>query len=633
MTAESHEFRTELKQLLDIIIHSLYSNKEIFLRELVSNACDAIDKVRFESLTHQDFIEGDDDWKIRIVPDRENNTLTVSDNGIGMTRDSIIEDLGTIARSGTQAFLERLKAADAGDRPDLIGQFGVGFYASLMVADRVTVLSRQAGDAGGGVRWETDGQGTFTVESAEKTGRGTEVILHLREEDREFLETWKIRQIIKKYSDFIEHPIVMDVEEEDEKKNKTVTETVLNSKKALWLRPRSDITEEEYKEFYRHVSHNFDDPGKTIHYTAEGTHEFTALLFLPTRRPLDIFWPEAKIGLHLYIKRVFIMDQCEKLLPTWLRFMKGVVDSSDLPLNVSREMLQQNPLLDRIRAALVKKVVSTLEELKKEAPDDYLAFYKEFGAVVKEGLNDPATDREKLADLLLFESTRTEAGKMTSLEDYVEGMAEGQEHVYYLIGEKRGLIENSPYLETFKDRGQEVLLLTDTIDEWAIPGLGEYKGKKLKPVDRGALDTAGGDDEKDKEAEKKYQSLFEFLNDKIEGVKAVRLSRRLKESAACLVADEGDPGAHMERLMRQIGRSGEVPEARRILEVNPDHPAVQALQALFEASPEDDRIETYGRLLHDQAVLAEGSMVDDPQAMARRINLLLARDAGKPGGE
>jgi len=632
MTAESHEFKTELKQLLDIIIHSLYSNKEIFLRELVSNACDAIDKVRFESLTHQDILEGDDDWKIRIVPDRENNTLTVSDNGLGMSRDSIIEELGTIARSGTQAFLERLKEAEAGDRPDLIGQFGVGFYASLMVADRVTVHSRQAGDAGG-VRWETDGQGTFTVESAEKASRGTDVILRLREEDREFLETWKIRQIVKKYSDFIEHPIVMDVEEEDDKKKKTVTETVLNSRKALWLRPRSDITDEDYKDFYLHVSHNFDDPGKTIHYTAEGTHEFTALLFLPSRRPFDMFWPEAKAGLHLYIKRVFIMDHCEKLLPTWLRFMKGVVDSSDLPLNVSREMLQQNPLLDRIRAALVKKVQGTLEEMKKEAPDDYLAFYREFGAVLKEGLSDPVSDREKLADLLLFESTRTEAGKMTSLEDYVEGMAEGQENVYYLIGENRGLIENSPYLETFKDRGWEVLLLSDAIDEWAIPGLGEYKGKKLKPVDRGALDDAGDDGEKDKEAEKKYESLFEFLNDKIENVKGVRLSRRLKESAACLVADEGDPGAHMERLMRQIGRGGEVPEAKRILEVNPDHPAVQALQELFETSPDDDRIETYGRLLLDQATLAEGSMVDDPQAMARRINELLARDAGSSGGQ
>jgi molecular chaperone HtpG len=636
MTAESHEFKTELKQLLDIIIHSLYSNKDIFLRELISNACDAIDKLRFESLTDQDLLEGSSDWKIRITADKDNATLTVSDNGIGMSRDSIVSDLGTIARSGTQSFIEQLKTAEAQDRPELIGQFGVGFYASLMVADRVTVISRPAGAGAEAVRWETDGQGTFTVEPAERDGRGTDVILHLKEDDRGYLEPWKIREIVKQYSDFIEHPIVMDREEEkdeDGEKVKTVVEDVLNSQKALWLRPKAEVTEDELKEFYHHVSHHFDDPRKTIHYAAEGVQEFTALMFIPTQKPFDLYWPDAKRGLQLYVKRVFITDHCEKVVPPYLRFLKGVVDSSDLPLNVSREMIQQNPLLDRIRGALVKKVLGTLEEMKKEENDDYLAFYREFGPVLKEGLSDFAADRERLAGLLYFESTRAEPGTMRTLADYVENLPEGDEEIYYLIGENRALVESSPLLESFKARDREVLLLTDPIDEWAIPALREYKGKKLVAVDHGELEEDEKAKEEREETEKEFKDLFGFLAEKIEDVKSVRLSRRLKESAACLVADEGDPGAHMQRLLKRMGREGELPEAKRVLELNAEHPAVKALHGLYEKSPHDPRVEAYGRLLYDQAVIAEGSAVTDPTGLARRINDLLARDATRTGGD
>ena len=625
MSAETMQFKTELKQILHIIIHSLYSHKDIFLRELISNASDAIDTIRFQSLTNQDLLEENAEWKIKLIPDKEKGTLTISDNGLGMSRETIVENLGTIARSGTQAFLENLKKTDVKDRPELIGQFGVGFYSAFMAADKVAVVSRMAGAKSDGVRWESDGEGSFTVEPAEKETRGTDIILHLREDSKEFLDRWRLGEIVKKYSDFVEHPIVIDVEKEDENKNKTTTEETLNSRKAIWLRSKSQITPEEYVEFYKHLSHDHVEPAKTIHYTAEGAIEFKALLYIPSHKPFDLMWGgnDSIKGLHLYIQRVFIMDDCEALLPPYLRFMKGVVDSPDLPLNVSRELLQQSAPLEKIKSNLVNKILNTLDEMNKKEPDVYLKFYQELGVFLKEGIAQDWSNREKLADLLLLESTKTESGKYTALAKYCESMPVSQEEIYYLIGETREMIENSPYLESFKANGQEVLLLTDPIDEWVVQGLREYKGKKLKAVNQG--DANQKDIEVDKQT--KFQPLLDFMKTKLTEIKEARLSNRLKESAACLVADEGEMGAHMERLMRRMGKSENLPEAKRILELNAEHPAVLALETLHAKDPSDDRIEKYSQLLYDQAVIAEGSKVKDPAALSKRINELIARDA------
>lgn len=629
MTAEKMEFKTEMKQMMDIIIHSLYSHKEIFLRELISNAADAIDKVRFESLTKADLLEDNSEWKIKIISDQENGTLTVSDNGIGMSRDTIVEDLGTIARSGTRAFLENVKDSQATDLPDLIGQFGVGFYSAFMVADKVTVLSRVPGDKANGVKWESDGKGEFTIETVEKESRGTDVILHLREDEKEFLSEWKLREGVKKFSDFIEHPIVMDVEREDDEKNKTVTEEVLNSQQAIWLRPKSELNDEQYNEFYKHISHDFTDPAKSIHYAAEGVIEFKALLYLPSRRPFDLFFPEAKGGLHLYIKRVFIIDDCKDLMPEYLRFVKGVVDATDLPLNVSREMLQHNPQLEKIKKNLTGKVLGTLDEMKEKTYDQYVSFYKEFGPVMKEGVHTDFENKDKLADLLLYHSTKTEPDTYVALSDYVDAMPSDQGDIYYLAGENLEDMRGSPYLEIFKARGHEVLFMCDPIDEWVTQGLHEYKGKALKAVDKGDVKGDKKDENKKKKDEKTFKDVLAFLNDKIADVKDVRLSSRLKDSASCLVADEGDMSAHMERLMQKMGR-GEQPESRRILELNGGHACVTALQQLYAQNGDDPRIEDYGRLLYDQAVIAEGSKISDPSAFIRRINDLMVQGMDTP---
>ncbi|MFN4258053.1 MAG: molecular chaperone HtpG, partial [Gemmataceae bacterium] len=529
MSTETLQFKTELKQLLHIIVHSLYSHKDIFLRELISNASDAIDTLRFEALTKPELREGDDNWKIKLIPDEAAGTLTISDNGIGMSHDGIIENLGTIAHSGSRAFLERLQAADAKDRPELIGQFGVGFYSAFMVADKVTVVSRLAGaPPEAGVRWETDGQGEFTVESRVKERHGTDVILHLRPEDKEFLQPWKLRQIVKKYSDFVEHPIVIDVEKEDENKNKTVVEETLNSRKAIWLRPKGQITTEEYHEFYRHISHDYQEPAKVIHYAAEGVIEFKALLYLPAHKPFDLLWGDGRKGLQLYIQRIFIMDDCEALLPPYLRFVKGVVDSPDLPLNVSREMLQQSAPLEKIKANLVNKILNTLEEMKNTEYDTYVKFFQELGSVLKEGVNQDRANREKIADLLLFESTRTEPGQYTTLSKYVAGMTADQQEIYYLIGETRELLEHSPYVEAYQAKGQEVLLLTDPMDEFVVHSLPEFKEKRLRAIDQGEFDPSAIDED----TKKTFQPLLDCLKAKLSDVKDVRLSKRLRESAA-----------------------------------------------------------------------------------------------------
>jgi len=623
MSAERMQFKTELKQLLSIIIHSLYSNKEIFLRELISNASDAIDKVRFESLTKHELLENNSDWKIKLIVDEAAGTLTIRDNGIGMNRASIVEHLGTIAKSGTRNFIEQLAQADAKTRPELIGQFGVGFYSSFMVADTVTVISREAGKPGDGVKWSSDAQGEFTVEDVEKESRGTDVILHFREEDKEFLKTWKIRELIKTYSDFVEHPITMDIEEIDEQKNKTIKEETLNARKAIWLRPKNEITADEYNEFYKHISHDTEEPAKTIHYSAEGNIEFRALVYVPKHKPFNMMWGGEDRGLQLYIRRVFIMDKCETLLPRYLRFIKGVVDSPDLPLNVSRELIQKSPLLEKIKSNLVTKILSTFEEMKSKDYDTYADFFGELGEVLKEGVSQDFTHRERLAGVCLFKSMNTASDKWTTLDDYIAGMKEGQTEILFLVGETREQLMNSPYLESPRAGGQDVILLSDPVDEFMVDGLREYKGKKLRALDKGALSDAKVPEEK----QTTFKPLIDFAKSRVTDVKDVRLSARLKESAACLVADEGEMSAHMERLMSRIGQGAMNPGMKRVLELNPEHPAVEAVRALYASKPDDPRVGEYLALLYDQAVIGEGSKVKDPVAFAKRINALLAKEA------
>lgn len=615
---ERLEFKTELKQLLDLIIHSLYTKKEIFLRELISNAADAIDKARFEGLKHPELLDGDTDWKIRLTADKEANTLTLSDNGIGMSRESLVRDLGTIARSGTKAFIENLKQAEVKERPELIGQFGVGFYSSFMVADRVTVITRAAGSAEA-VKWESDGQGEFTVGPAERASRGTDVILHLREDAKEFLDSYRLRQIVKQYSDFIEHPVVMDVEKGEGEKKETKEET-FNSRQAIWIRNKSQVKPEEYNEFYKSIGHDFEDPLKVIHISAEGgATDFKALMFIPGHRPMDFFYKEPKSGLDLYVKRVLITHECEELLPTYLRFIKGVVDAADLPLNVSRETLQHHPLLGKIKSNLVNRVLKTLGEMKESEYENYLKFYKEFSTTLKEGIPQDWSNKETIADLLLFESTKTNAGEFTTLAKYVEAMPAEQKEIHYLIGETRAQIENSPYLESFKAKGEEVLLLTEPIDEFVMSTLGEYKEKKVQAADRGEVE---------KKEDSRFEGLLKILAAKLPKVKEVRLSGRLKESAAVLVADEHGPSAHFERIMKRAGRSGELPESKRILELNPEHAAVKSLLGLFEKNAADERVDAFGHLLYEEAVIAEGSKIEDIAGFSRRLNELIVKAAG-----
>lgn len=616
------EFKTELKQLLHLITHSLYSHKEIFLRELISNASDAINKVRFDSLEHEEKLEGNKDWKIKIVADKTAGTLTISDNGIGMSRETIVENLGTIARSGTRAFLDSLQQQEGKPRPEMIGQFGVGFYSAFMVADRVTVLSRAIG-AAEGVRWESDGQGEFTVEACEKPTRGTDVILHLKDDAKEFLDEWHVRSLVKKFSDFIEHPVVMDVER-TEGEEKKIVEEKLNSQKAIWLRSPKDITPDEYTAFYQQIAEDTEPPAKVIHYTAEGRTEFRVLMFIPAQKPFSFRWEEPK-GLKLYIQRVLIMDSCEGLLPPYLRFVRGVVDSSDLPLNISREILQQDPLLDKIQKNVVRNVLENLEALKNTEFDKYVTFFKDLGVMLKDGASRDFANREKLTDLLLFESMATEPGKLISLADYVEKMPAEQTDIWYLIGESREVIEHSPLLEVFRSKGWNVLLCTEPIDEFTIPSLGMYKGKKLAAADRGDLDSSVAPEKPPESGE--FKGLFDFLKAKLTEVSDVRLSARLKESASCLVADGAAMSAHYERLLRRMNREADG-ESKRVLELNATHPAVAALRSLFEKNPGDPRIETHGRLLYEQAVIAEGSKLKDPAGFARRVNDLLAKDLG-----
>lgn len=618
MSAEKLAFKAELKQLLHLITHSLYSNREIFLRELISNASDAINRIRFDSLTHEERLEGNKDWKIKLIPNKEASTLTISDNGIGMNRDTIVDHLGTIAKSGTRAFLETLQQQGNTPRPDLIGQFGVGFYSAFMVADKVTVVSRMAGPPADGVKWESDGQGDFTVESVEKPTRGTDVILHLKEDAKEFLEPWTLRSLVKKYSDFVEHPVVMDAEHKDGEQSKIEEET-LNAQVALWLRNKSDVKTEEYDAFYQQIANDSEKPARVIHYTAEGKTEFRVLAFIPAHKPFSLMWEEPK-GLKLYIQRVLIMESCEALLPAYLRFVRGVVDSSDLPLNISREILQQNPLLDRIQKNVVRNVFEALEAMKNTEYEKYVPFFEDLGALLKEGAARDWSNREKLLDLLLFQSTQTEPGKYTTLTDYLSRMPAEQTAIYYLIGDSRESIQSSPLLESYKAKGWEVLLLADPIDEFLFPSLPDYKDKAFKPVDRAETDAPPSETPPDAD---RFKDFLTALKGKLPEVSDVRLSTRLKESASCLVADHNAMTAHYERLMQKLGRAEG--ESKRVLELNGGHPAVAALRDIYASDPNDARVESYGRLFFEQAVIAEGSKLKDPAGFARRVNELLTR--------
>ena len=646
MTKETHQFQTEIKKLLDLMINSLYSHKEIFLRELISNASDALDTLRFKAQTDQSLLEGDSDYKIKIDVDPQARTISVSDNGIGMTRDEVIEHIGTIAKSGTGKFLEAVAAKGKDDLPpELIGQFGVGFYSCFMVAERVVLTTRAAGSKEA-TRWESAGDGSYTIEDCERENRGTTVTLYLREleeGDQDFTKEWEIRSTVKKYSDFVTYPICMDIEREEVPKDKEgkpiegaepvkkVTEEILNSMKPVWNRRKNEVTEDEYKEFYRHLSHDWTDPLETIHINAEGKTEYNALMYIPSQAGMDLFMPEKKSGMQLYVKRVFIMDNCEELMPPYLRFIKGVVDSADLSLNVSREILQHDRLITMIRKNLVKKVLGNLKEMLEKDREKYLKFWQAFGPVLKEGIHYDFENQEALKELLLFASTKGD--ELTTLKEYCSRMPEDQKEIYYITGNSRELLANSPHLEALKNKGYEVLLMTDPVDEWVLQGLTTYDEKPLKSVAKGEVSPLSEEEKKEAEEklkadEEQYASLLTFLKNTLrEKVKDVKLSSRLTDSAVCLVAGEHDMSASMERLLRAAGQ--EVPETKRILEVNPQHELVKIMFDLYKENPSDPRLVEYTELLLDQALLTEGSPIADPVKFSKLVAKLMVKAAGK----
>ena len=641
MATEKKEFKTEVQQLLDLVIHSLYSNKDIFLRELISNGSDAIDRLRFEALSNKELIKDDPEFRIKLFVDNEAKTLRIEDNGIGMTRDELEENIGTIARSGTRQFMEELKKGKAKASPELIGQFGVGFYSAFMVADNVMLKTRPAtGDESW--TWESSGDGTYEISEGGRDKRGTEITLHLNESSRDYIVEFRLRQIIKKYSDFVEYPVVMDIirdetpmddegkPKEGAEKQTTVTEETLNSMKAIWMRPKSEVKKEEYNEFYKHVSHDYTDPLKTIHYSAEGKIEFKALLYLPAKAPFDMFQQEGtKHGIHLYVKRIFIMDNCEALLPRYLRFAKGVVESNDLPLNVSREILQEDVIIKKIEKSVTTKILSELKSMMKKSEEDYLSFYREFGKVLKEGIEVDPTNKDKIKDLLLFESSRTEPGKYVSLKEYTERMVLDQKEIYYITGTSRSAVENSPHLEVFKKKEIEVLFMTEPVDEFILSGFGEYDKKKLKSIAQGDIDLGTEEekkiaDEQKKETSGKYKKLIKKVQDSLKDyVKEVRLSDRLTDSASCLVTDDGDMNPQMERIFAAMNQP--VPETKRILELNPDHPVIETMNDLFAADKKNPKLADYSELLYDQALLTEGIAIKDPARFARLVTGLMVQ--------
>jgi molecular chaperone HtpG len=620
---ETRGFQTEAKQLLHLMIHSLYSNREIFLRELVSNASDAADKLRFEAVSNGDLYEGDADLKIRVSFDKDAKTITISDNGIGMSRDEVIENLGTIAKSGTANFMQKLSGDQKKDA-QLIGQFGVGFYSAFIVADKVVVTTRRAGaPVNEAVRWECSGDAEFSVEAVEKAQRGMTVELHLKDDALEFADNWRLRTIIKKYSDHIAIPVVMQKQTPVDEEAKEPEDEVINTATALWTRSRSDVTDEEYKEFYKHVSHDYAEPLTWSHNRVEGNLDYTSLLYLPSRAPFDLYNRDASRGLKLYVQRTFIMDDAEQFLPLYLRFIKGVVDSNDLSLNVSREILQKDPNIDSMRGALTKRVLDMLAKLAKGEPENYNNFWKEFGQVLKEGPAEDFANREKIAKLLRFATTHTETAEQNqSLEDYVARMKEGQEKIYYIAAENFNTAKSSPHLEVFRKKGIEVLLLTDRVDEWLMSHLSEFDGKSLQDVGKGELDLGKLDTEEEKQAKEKVAEQLKPLLERVkaaltEQVAEVRITDRLTDSPACVVVAEHDMGAQMRRILEQAGQK--LPDSKPILELNPEHPLVKKLEQ--EAS--ESRFGDLAHILFDQANLAEGAQLQDPAAYVQRLNKLL----------
>ncbi len=634
MTVEAHKetlsFKAEVSQVLNLVIRSLYSNKEIFLRELISNASDAAEKLRFEALTDEALFENDADLRIRVTVDNEQGTVTISDNGIGMSRQEVTETIGSIASSGTRKFFESMSGDQAKDS-ELIGQFGVGFYSAFIVADKVTLLTRRAGlGEEHGVRWESTGEGDYTIENVDKPGRGTDVILHLREDEKEFVENYRLRSIISKFSDHITIPVEMEKEYygKEEEKPETPEFERVNKGTALWMRNRSEITDEEYNEFYKHVSHDFEEPLTYVHNRVEGSNEYTSLLFIPKRAPFDLWDRDQKHGVKLFVRRVFIMDEAEKLMPRYLRFVKGVVDADDLPLNVSREILQHNRKIDTIRQANVKRILGALEKLAEEDKEKYQAFWDQFGKVMKEGPAEDYANRERIAGLMRFASTHNEKDEQTvSLADYIGRMQEAQEKIYYITADSPAAARYSPHLEVLKKKGVEVLLLSDRVDEWLVTSLLEFEGKPLVSVAKGELDLGELEDQEAKESSEKaaetHKDLLKRMQEVLgESVKEVRVSHRLTDSPACLVVEEHDMSANLARVLKSIGQ--DAPQTRPIMEVNLTHPLLERL----EQEPDEERFGDLSKVLFDQAQLAEGGQLDDPAAFVRRLNSLMLKLAG-----
>jgi molecular chaperone HtpG len=638
---ETLGFETEVKHLLHLMIHSLYSNKEIFLRELISNASDAADKLRFEALSNDGLYEGDTELKIRLEFDKEKRTITIIDNGIGMTRAEVQEHIGTIAKSGTKQFFEALTGEQAKDS-ELIGQFGVGFYSAFIVADKVTLTTRKAGaDKSEGTRWESAGEGDYTIEAVEKAQRGTEIVLHLKEAEGEFLDGYRIRSIVRKFSDHISLPIVMDKEimsamdeeegEEGEEAKEAkpvaqIEEETINSASALWTKSRQEISDDDYNQFYKHVGHDFQDPLTHVHSKVEGTNEYALLLYVPSRAPFDMWDRDAKHGVKLYIRKVFITDDAEQLMPRYLRFIRGVIDANSLPLNVSRELLQQSKQISAIKTGAVKKVLGMLENLAKNEPEKYATFWSQFGSVIKEGPIEDHANKARVAKLLRFASTHADTDKQdVALEDYVSRMKEGQEHIYYVTADSFSAAKNSPHLEIFRKKGIEVILLSDRIDEWLVSNLDEFEGKHLQSVAKGDLDLGGLDAEEDKAALEEVNKDFEAVLKQIKDVLAdkvseVRLSHRLTESPACLVADVYGMSLNMERIMKDAGQSMGMGMGRKpVFEINPTHPLVVRMKA----EQDDTRFADLTHILFDQAILSEGGQLDDPAAFVHKLNGLL----------
>ena len=620
---QNMEFQTEVNQLLQLMIHSLYSNKEIFIRELISNASDACDKLRFEAISNDALYEGDSELRIEVEYDTDANTVTLRDNGIGMNRDEVIENIGTIAKSGTKEFLSKLTGDSAKDS-NLIGQFGVGFYSSFIVADKVTLTTRRAGDKpSDAVIWESNGENGFSLENTKKETHGTEITLHLKEEEKEFADNWRLRSIISTYSDHIPLPVKMRKQDEDGK----VTDEweVVNKANAVWTESKSSLKDEDYKEFYKHISHDWEDPLAWSHNHVEGNLEYKSLLYVPSKAPFDLYEPEQKNGIKLYVQRVFIMDDTKNLMPHYLRFVRGVIDSNDLPLNVSREILQSNKTVDTMRKASVKKVLGLLEKMAKNKPEDYQKFWNEFGKVMKEGPAEDFSNKEQIAKLLRFSSTETDSEEQTvTLEDYVSRMKDAQEEIFYITAESFAAAKNSPHLEIFRKKGIEVLLLSDRVDEWLTNGLQEFDGKKLQSVAKGELDLSKFDSDEDKKAQEKIEKsaggvikhLKEVLGEKVEDV---RVSHRLTSSPSCIVLNEQEMALYMQNLMKQAGH--DMPTSKPVLEINPTHPLIERM----EAETDDEQFADWAAILFDQALLAEGAQLEDPAGFVNKLNKLMLK--------